>query len=137
MAAIPVINIVASKRVPFDETIPDYRGDYTGATPLLEIRPEPGGQGAALVSMGASSSGGQGVAITYDPARSFAYAGVTYTGASLIRLIVNETTLEGLAYSADPADPVTLHYDLHLTPVSGKKFVVMRGMFMIDPGVSL
>lgn len=136
MAAPPQIPLLAPKRVPFDDKVPDFRGDYTGATPLMEIRPEPGGDGDPLVSLGPSVSGGEGIAITYDADYDFVHNGTTYTGASLIRIIVNETTLEGLAYGADPADPVTLYYDLHLTPSGGKKFIAFSGTFTIDPGVT-
>lgn len=139
MAAIPILNMTASKRVPFDETIPDYRDDYSGGTPLMEIRTEPGGDGTALVSLGASTSGSEGVALTYDAARIFDYRGVTYTGASLIQVIINEATLEALAYGADPSDDVTLYYDLHLTVAGvngGKKFVALEGKFIIKPGVT-
>lgn len=136
MANIPQINIAAPKRVPFDDTVPDLRADYTGATPLMEIRPEPGGTGTALVSLGASVSGGQGIALTYDAGYEQVHNGVTFTGASLIRILINETTLEGLAYGADPADPVALHYDLHLTPSGGKKFIAFAGTFTIYPGVT-
>jgi hypothetical protein len=137
MASAPQINIVASKHVPFDDTIPDFRTDYTGATPLMEIRPEPGGTGDPLVSLGASTAGSQGIAISYDPDYAFEYRGITYTGASLIEIIIDEATLEGLAYGADPEDPVVLAYDLHLTPSGGKKFVLCGGAFTINPGVTL
>lgn len=137
MAAAPNIPITAYKRVPFDETVPDFRGDYTGATPLMEIRPEPGSSGTAMISLGASTAGSQGIAITYDEDYPFTYLGVSYTGASLIRIIIDETTLEALALGADPADPVVLYYDLHLTPSGGKKFIAFRGTFTIDPGVTV
>jgi hypothetical protein len=136
MAAVPQVNIVAQKRVPFDDTIPDFRGDYSGATPLMEIRPDPGGSGDPLVSLGASTAGSEGIAITYDADYAFEYRGVTYTGASLVQIIIDEATLEGLSYGADPADPVVLYYDIHLTPSSATKFVMASGTFTIDPGVT-
>ncbi|MEC7398808.1 MAG: hypothetical protein VYD00_02170 [Pseudomonadota bacterium] len=136
MAAVFSYPLAAWKRVPFDETVPDYRGDWSSATALMEIRPEPGGDGDPLVSLGASVNGGQGIKITYDAARSFEYAGVTYVGASLIQIIVNETAMEGLVYGSDPAQPVVLHYDLHLTPSGGKKFVALAGTFTIQPGTT-
>ena len=135
MAAAPQINIVAPKRVPFDDTIAMMGVDYSSATPLMEIRPEPGGSGTALVSLGASSSGSQGIAITYD-ADYPDPDGIMADGATIVRIIINETTLEGLSYGADPADDVTLYYDIHLTPSGGKKFVYCAGKFAVMPGVT-
>lgn len=135
MAAVPRIDIVASKRVPFDDVVPDMRGNWAGATPLMEIRVEPGDGGTAPVQLGASVSGGEGIAITYDAAYPDP-DGEEFIGASLIRIIVNETTLEGLAYGADASKPVALNYDLHLTPSGGKKFVAFGGAFIIEPGVT-
>ncbi|MXP42997.1 hypothetical protein [Allopontixanthobacter sediminis] len=136
MAAIPQINIIAPKRVPFDDTIPVTVLDYTGATPLMEIRAEPGDQGGALVSLGASSSGSEGIAITYEAGYLDPDTG-DVVGASIVRIIINETTLEGLAYGADPSQSVTLYYDLHLAPSGGKKFILCAGAFIIMPGVTL
>lgn len=138
--AAPQINLTVDKRVPFDDVIPDFRGDYSGGAPLMEIRTEPGGSGTALVSLGASSSGSEGIALTYDAGYEIVHNGVTYTGASLIQIIIDETTLEGLAYGADPADPVVLYYDIHITAAganNGKKFVASAGTFTINPGVTL
>lgn len=134
MAATPQIDIFAEKRVPFDDTIAEMWTDYSGATPLMEIRSEPGASGSPLVSLGASSSGGEGIAISYDAGYADPDGGAP--GASLIEIIIAEATLEALAYGADPADPVTLYYDLHLTPSGGKKFVFCGGRFLINPGVT-
>ena len=136
MANPPTINIVAPKRVPFDDTIPMMGLDYSGATPAMEIRPEPGDSGTALVSLGASTSGSQGIVVTWDAGYPDP-DGIMDDGASIVRIIINETTLEGLAYGADPADDVVLHYDLHLTPSGGKKFVYCSGTFTVSPGVTL
>lgn len=136
MAAVPTIPIVASKRVPFDDSIAMMGVDYSGANVAMEIRPEPGGTGTAMVSLGASISGGQGLTVTYD-ADYPDPDGTMPDGATLVRVIINETTLEGLAYGADRADPVTLHYDIHLTPSGGKKFVFCAGTFTVTPGVTI
>ncbi|QDP55562.1 MAG: hypothetical protein Unbinned273contig1001_53 [Prokaryotic dsDNA virus sp.] len=139
MASAPKINLVAYKRVPFDKTIPDFRGDYSGATVSMQIRAEEGDAGSALVTLGASSSGSEGVAITYDGAYTFEHNGTTHTGASLINIIINETTLEALSPSADTSDPLVLKYDLHITAAGvngGKKFVAVAGAFTVYPGVT-
>lgn len=135
MASAPEINIVADKRVPFDDTIPEMGVDYSDATASMEIRSEPGAQGAALVSLGMSVAGGEGLAITHDAAYPDPETGEA-DDATIVQIIVNETTLEGLAYNADPAEAVTLYYDIHLTPDGGKKFVFCRGKFIVSPGVT-
>lgn len=138
MAAPPQIDIVAPKRVPFDDTIARMWEDYSGATPLMEIRSEPGVSGDPVVSLGLSSAGSQGLIVTYDadfPDPDDPESGTA--GASLVRIIINETTLEGLEYGADREDRVVLYYDIHLTPTSGKKFVFCAGRFIVDPGVTV
>ena len=136
MAAPPSISLFAEKRVPFDETIADMRDDWTGATPLMEIRAEPGDSGAALVSLGASTAGSQGIALSYDADYPDPDGDPDLIGATLINILIDEATLEGLAYSADSSERLALYYDLHLTPSGGKKFVACAGSFTIDPGVT-
>ncbi len=136
MASAPEINIVADKRVPFDETIPEMGMDDSGATAAMEIRVEPGAQGSALVSLGMSSNGGEGIAITYDDEYPDPETD-ELDGASIVRIIINETTLEGLSYNADPSKPLVLYYDIHLTPSGSKKFIFCAGAFIINPGVTL
>lgn len=140
MASAPTVNLTAYKRVPFDETIPDFRDDYAGATVALEMRNEAGDTGAAVVTLGASASGSEGVSITYDGAYVFEHNGTTYTGASLIQIIINEGTIEALSLNAPTSAPLVLYYDLHVQVAgvnNGKKFVAMGGTFTINPGVTV
>ena len=136
MADVPQINIVAPKRVPFDDTIPAMVVNYDGAAPLMEIRAEPGAPGDPIVTLGASTSAGEGMTVTYD-ANYPDPDGVLPDGATIVRIIINETTLEGLEYGADPSQPVELYYDIHLTPSGGKKFIFCGGKFTVTPGVTL
>ena len=136
MATIPPITIIADKRVPFDDSFYDMREDYTGATATMEVRNEPGGQGPAIVTLGMSSNDGEGFAITFDPAYPDPDTGAL-DGASRVRLFINETTLEALEYNAAPEKSAVLHYDIHLDPAGGKKFVFAHGQFIISPGVTL
>lgn len=136
MAATPSIDFAANKRVPFDDTIIELGANYSGAAPLMELRAEPGNQGAPLASLGQSTSGGQGLTVTYDAA--FPHPVTSAPGpATIVRIIINETTLEGLGYAADPSLPVDVFYDIHITPSGGKKFVFARGRMRVDPGVTL
>lgn len=134
MSQPPRIDIAAQKRVPFDDTISIMWQDYSDATPLMHVRTEPGDGGTPLISLGPSSEGGEGIELTYDPA--FVDPDGGDPGATIVRIIIDEATLEGLDYGADPASPVELHYDIHLTPASGKKFVFCGGRFVIHPGVT-
>jgi hypothetical protein len=135
MASAPEINIVADKRVPFDDVIPDHRGDYTGATALMEVRPEPGADGTPVLSLSTALVSGEGIVITYDDEYVTERNGTIYTGASLVQILINETTLEAIDYAASPDERATYHYDMHITPSGGKKFVAYRGTFTIAPGV--
>lgn len=137
MPAPPQIDIVAPKRVPFDETIDDERGDYTGATFAMQIRAEPGDTGAPVLTLGNYISG-QGILATYeeipDPSDP---TGVDLIWASRVRIRILEATLEAIGLSADTADDLRLYYDLHVTPIDITKFIMCRGRFTISPGVTL
>ncbi len=118
MASAPEINIVADKRVPFDDTIPEMAIDYSGATALMEVRAEPGDTGDAVLSLSTALASGEGIAISYDAG----YADpeeVDPPGATIVQLLINETTLEGLELAADPDKDATYYYDIHLTPDGG------------------
>lgn len=135
MPSAPEISFAVPKRVPFDDTIAEMWVDYTGADVLMEVRGEPGGSGDPMLSLAESIAEAEGIEITYDP--DYVDPDGGEPGASLIRIIIDEETLEGLPYGADPEDPVELCYDLQLTPVGGKKFVFCQGRFIVKPGVTL
>lgn len=130
------ISIEAAKRAPFDDTIPVMAIDYTGAVLAMEIRNEPGDQGDPLATLGASVGGGQGLSLEWDPDYPDPETEIP-DGATIIRIRINETTLEGLPYASDPAADRRFYYDLHLTPAGGKKFVFCAGAFVVSPGVTL
>lgn len=132
----PQIDLLVNKRVPFDITIPEMGVNYAGAAVSAQVRVSPGDQGTPLVSLSAASPPSQGVSVTYD-ADYPDPEGQLPDGASIVRIIVSEATLEGIPYGADPAKLIQLHYDVHLTPSGGTKFVFCAGKFIIDPGVTL
>jgi hypothetical protein len=142
MATPPQIDIVASKRVPFDDIIAEMLVDYSDATPLMELRTLPGAQGDPVESFGVSVAGAEGIEITYDEDYTDPDPdSPTYgedIGASIIRIIIDEATLEALSYAAKPEQRAEYYYDIHLDPDgSAKKFVFCRGKFIVDPGVTL
>lgn len=130
------ISIRANKRVPFDDDIVLLGVNYSAAAFAMEIRNEPGDQGAALVTLGTTAAPAQGISCAYNAGFVDPETGVV-VGASLIRIRINEATLEGLPYDSDPAEPRTYYYDLHVTPSGGKKYVFCAGSFVVQPGVTL
>lgn len=135
------INLAADKRAPWggisgDADIVVLGLDWSAGTFSMELRAEPGAQGAPLVALSTASPGAQGISASYDAGYLHPKTAAT-VGATIVRPQINETTLEGLAYGADPADPVTLFYDIHATVPGRGKFVVMGGKFIILPGVTL
>ncbi|MBK61645.1 MAG: hypothetical protein CL575_01635 [Altererythrobacter sp.] len=134
-------NFTVDKRVPWggangEADIVVLGLDWSAGTYLMEVRPEPGNTSAALLSIANASAGAQGVSVSYEAGYLHPKTGAV-VGATIIRPQINETSLESLSYGADPADPVTLFYDIHAT-VSGRgKFVLMAGKFIIQPGVTL
>jgi hypothetical protein len=133
----PNIPLFAEKRVTFDETIARMGINLTGATLACEIRNRPGDSGTPLITLGNASAPTQGLSISYDSGFPDPL-GKLPNGASLLRIIISEATLEGLAYAADPAQIVTLSYDIHVTPSGGgTKFVFASGAFIVNPGVTL
>jgi len=135
MASAPEINIVADKRVPFDDVIPEMAIDYSSATASMQVRNEPGDSGTPVLSLSTTLASGEGIVITYDAVYPDP-EGVDAPGASIIRLLINETTLEALSLAADASEDATYHYDIHLTPSGGTKFVFCRGKFIVSPGVT-
>lgn len=132
----PNIPLFAEKRVTFDETIVRMGINLAGSALSCEIRGRPGDTGSAIISLSSATPPSQGLSIAYNGA-FVDPLGKLPPGASLLRIIISEATLEGLAYAADPAQPVVLHYDIHVTPTGGTKFVFASGTFTINPGVTL
>jgi hypothetical protein len=139
MAFPAIIPLTANKRVPFDQTIALMNWDLSGSTLRMEIRNEPGNQGSPLIpALTNQTPPTQGLSVTWD-ADYPDPDGVLPNGASLIRIMIDETTLEGLSYAVDPSKPLPLDYDIHASRSSPSitKFVFCGGDFFIDPGVTL
>lgn len=133
--------IAVDKRVPWggvsgEADIPVIGVDWSGGTFAMQIRNEPGDSGAALVSLTNASAGAEGFSASFVTDYTDPVSGEE-AEATIIRPQINETTLEGLAYGADPSDPVKLFYDIHATVSGLGKFVLMAGTFTIKPGVTL
>ncbi|UAB76947.1 hypothetical protein INR77_08810 [Erythrobacter sp. SCSIO 43205] len=134
--ATPTINLSADKRVPFDKTIAKMGVDYSGATMLCHIRNEPGDTGTPLVTLSNAAPPSEGLSVTYDASYPDP-EGVLVDGASKVRMIVSEATLEALDTASPTSNALVLYYDIHLTPSGGTKFVFCSGKFTINPGVTV
>ena len=130
------IPLTAPKRVPLDVEIAEFGVNYTGATMLMHVRTEPGGTGSPLISLSNATPPLQGLSVSYD-ADLVDPEGKLPNGGSKVRIIIDEATLEGLPTAADSSQPLTLYYDIHLTPTSAFKRVFAGGEFIVDPGVTL
>ncbi len=122
------------KRVPFDDTLPIIGVDLSSATFVMQVRALPGDTGTPMLDLATIAAPAQGLSASYDTA--FLYGGTTVP-ATILRIIINETSLEALALGTPHEQPLTLHYDMHVTPSPGKKSVLLAGRFIINPGVTL
>ena len=130
------LDLSASKRVPFDLSIAIMGVDYSGAVLAMQIRTEPGNTATPLIDLTTAAPPAQGLSASYnsgfpDPEEELP------NGASTVRIIISEATLEGLPYAGDPAKPLTLFYDIHITPSGGAKQLFCGGRFVVNPGVTL
>jgi hypothetical protein len=132
-AEIPIT--VMSKRVPFLGSLAIEGANLTTATFKMEIRNNPGDTGTALVTLNGASAGIEGISCTYDAAYADPETGETFA-ASVILIQINETTMEGLSTGTPVDEPVEVHYDLHITPSGGLKFLAAYGTFTYAPGVT-
>jgi hypothetical protein len=134
--AAPLIDLSVNKRVPLDITIPEMGSDYSGATLLMHVRTEPGGTGTPLLALSNATPPSQGLSIAYDAA-FVDPEGKLPNGASLLRVMINEATLEALPTATDTSKPLVLHYDIHVSRADITKFVFCGGKFIVEPGVTL
>lgn len=139
----PRIDLTAYKRVPFiDEdgaTIVFVGENFAGGAYAMHIRNNPGDNGTPILSLAGAAAGTEGISVTYDT--EYVYVdenGAEQEGpASLVLIQIDEATLEGLSLGTPSDKPVSLYYDLHITPSGASKRVVAEGKFIINPGVTI
>lgn len=133
------VNIDAFKRVPFLDSIDFIGPDWAAADFALQIRNSNGDTGTALVSLTKQTAGTQGISCTYNASYVWVdQSGVSHTSAASIVLInISEATVEGLSLNNPVSEPLTLKYDLHVTPSGGTKFVAAYGDFTVYPGSTI
>ena len=137
------VNLTADKRVPFvDEdgaTWVFVGEDWDDATFAMHVRALPGDTGTPLISLANASPGSQGISATYDGAYVYEdETGAEVTApATLVLCQIDEATIEAISLGTPYDKPVTLYYDLHVTPSGGVKRVAVSGSFLIKPGVTI
>tara|TARA_Y100001951_G_scaffold88698_2_gene80478 strand:- start:13338 stop:13766 length:429 start_codon:yes stop_codon:yes gene_type:complete len=132
--------IPAQKRVPFLDDIPILGRDYSGSfSAKMEIRNLPGDTGTALVTLTNQTAGTEGISVTYDASYDVELrdGSILTAPASILLFQINETTLEALSLGTPYDEPLTLHYDLHVTATGFRKHVVCFGKFILYPGATI
>ena len=134
------IDISAFKRVQFggasgEGDIPLAGLNWSTAAFAMQIRANPGDTGTALVSLATASAGSEGLSASYDS--GYTLPDGTVTGATTLRIQINEATMEALAAAARTSEPVNLFYDIHVTPSGSSKRMLCYGKFDVYPGVTI
>ena len=115
---------------PFDDTIAIEGVALAGATMRAQVRAYPDAAGAALIDLQTATPPAEGLSASVD-----ASGPVPVTA---IRIIINETTIEGLlpfpGNGTEPGQDVELAWDMHVTATGFKKGRWFQGRFVIAPG---
>lgn len=96
----------------------------------MQVRQRPGDGGAPILS--ATMAASYVPVFSYWDGRRFAQS-----DATLIQASISEIDLEAIPLAADPARPVELVYDVHVTPAGELKRVLTGGKFTVYPGVTI
>lgn len=127
------LDIYANRYQPFSYLIDAPGLDFTGATMAMQVREYPDAQGAPLLDLSNATPPAQGLSV------SVAMDGEGIP-TSTFRIIINETTIEGLVAPPvgfnDCGNDVTLYYDLVITGGGYPKTRWAQGKFIILAGVT-
>ena len=112
--------IRTGRYVPHSDYIDVIGYDFSDATFKMQVRDRPnGGQVRADITPTVSVSILEGVPV------------------SRVSWSIAENIMESMPVDPiDPSKPVSLYYDLHITPSETSKFVAWRGSFIIEEGVT-
>lgn len=88
--------------------------------------------GSPVITLAAAAAGVQGVSAVYDANYIHPESGEV-VGATLLTPHITEATLEGLTY--DGTNPLTLYYDLLVTPSGEPQRVELYGTLTVHQGV--
>lgn len=112
--------IRADRYAPHEDYIDVIGYDFTGATFKMEVRDTPnGGTVRATATVSVSVTTDEGVP------------------TSRVSWSIDEATMEAMPTDpANPSGPHEIHYDMHITPSGGTKFVAWGGSFTVVEGVT-
>lgn len=71
-----------------------------------------------------------------NPATGVPYVASDSVDLSILRMRINETTMEGMPPAAELGDNAELYWDLHITPDGGIKDKWLGGEFVVVSGVT-
>jgi hypothetical protein len=132
------LNISADKRVPFVDDVVFIGPSWVGAAFLMHVRNNPGDTGSPLIALTAATAGTQGISVTFDATYDYVLDGVSFSEpASILKIQIDEGTIEALTLGTPCDKELTLAYDLHVTPSGGIKARELYGQFIINPGVTI
>lgn len=135
------IDLVAWKHVPWggalgDQDIVLMGLDWSAATFTMQVRAAAGNTGMPYVTLANAAAGAEGISATYDAAYVHPTTGVT-VGGTRIRRQINQATLEAIPLNpVDPALPLVLAYDMHVTLAGLPALQFVFGAFTLNPGVT-
>lgn len=89
--------------------------------------------GSALITLQNAAAGSQGISATHEGDYVHPESG-EQGDATIVVPLINETTFEGLPWATPPV-PLTLFYDLLMTPAGRAQRSLFYGTFTILPGV--
>lgn len=136
------LDLVAWRRVPFGgasgaQDIVLLGLNWSGATFAMQVRAALGDTGTPYVTLANAAAGAQGILATYDSGYVHPTTGAV-VGATTIRPQIDQATLAAIPLAADdPAAPLLLWYDLHVTPVGLPTLQFLYGQFTLNPGVTI
>lgn len=136
------LDLVAWRRVPFGggsgaQDVVLLGLDWSAASFAMQVRAAAGDTGTPYVSLIGAAAGTQGISATYDAGYIHPTTGAV-VGATTIRPQIDQATLAAIPLAPDdPAAPLTLWYDLHVTPVGLPMMQFLYGQFTLNPGVTI
>jgi hypothetical protein len=118
------VELRAYRGTPFID-VTDFEGfDYSAATFVLEVRAYRDKPGAALVAIGNATAGAQGVSVSV--------ATTDGIPTSSVKIQINETTIEGLAFTSPRGGNLVLQYALDIAGGGHVKTRRMQGDFVVE-----
>ncbi|MEG3152990.1 hypothetical protein U1769_24115 [Sphingomonas sp. ZT3P38] len=126
------VDLRVNRWVPFDDMIGIEGADLSDATMLMQVRAYRDAPGDPLISLVNAAPPAQGLSVSAETVEGMP--------TSTIRIMINETTIEGLlpfpANGVEPGADVVLVWDLLLSKTGFTKARWFEGAFIIVPGAT-